>query len=316
MTDDSARPTGPEDFIAELNAFYESCNRPPYRKLAETSEHLGELYGRRGLPVLSATAVFEVLAGRRKRVPTSAWVASFILCCQRRAWETGVRSSDPGISTLPHWQSRLRAAQGPPSAPPSAPPPDATETGGPPGLIPEPRVAGTVPAPEAPRGRDFDRAADGPGAPGATVPVRLTVSQRAAVADYGEHGRELVERAAEGDADAVYRVAVLIGTDSTRGPEAVALLIEAAAGEHPQALDLLDASPNGLDHHQAAQHAFRLGEAAAGAGAPATALAYYKAAVGGGLLDAAFKITEILQGTGAALADPSWFAPAGGPEGA
>ncbi|WP_067462382.1 hypothetical protein [Actinomadura macra] len=315
MTEDSARPTGPGDFIAELNAFYESCNRPPYRKLAEISEHLGELYGKRGLPVLSATAVFEVLAGRRKRVPTSAWVASFILCCQRRAWETGVRPSDPGIDTLPHWQSRLRAAQGPPS---SGLPPQAGTS---PGKIPNPREADARPKDAGPSARGREGAEGGSDGgrlqspEGTVVPVRLTGSQRAAVADYGEHGRDLAGRAANGDADAVYRVAVLLGTDSTRGPEAVALLIEAAAGEHPQALDLLDSSPSGLDHHQAAQHAFRLGESAARAGAPATALAYYKAAVGGGLLDAAFKITEILRGAGAELADSSWLAPAGGPEG-
>ncbi|WP_242902196.1 hypothetical protein [Actinomadura terrae] len=265
MSDTSSRPAGPEDFIAELNAFYESCNRPPYRKLAEISEHLGELYGRRGLPVLSATAVFEVLAGRRKRAPTSAWVASFILCCQRRAWETGVRSSDPGISTLPHWQSRLRAAQ-------SAPAERAAE-----------RAEGAAPQPRnSPEARS-------------PVPLRLTASQQVTIADYKEHGRELLDRAQGGDADAVYRIAVLLGTDPTRGAEAIALLIDAAAGGHPQALDLLDASPNGLDPRQAAEHAHRLGESAPTREA---ALAYYQAAVGGGRFEAAFKITEILQEAG------------------
>src|SRR5437868_1140593 len=277
MTDDSARPMGPGDFIAELNAFYVSCNQPPYRKLAEISENLCELYGKRGLPVLSATAAFEVLAGRRKRVPTSAWVASFILCCQRRAWETGVRPSDPGISTLPYWQSRLRAAQNPPQS--TSPLPTTPEPSTSPHQIPSPRTADDTAQNGVLLGRgstepQYDPTAEHPSPPssgqlegnetsgqssapsgggvqeGQTgVPVWLTASQRAAVADYGEHGRDLVERAANGDADAVYRVAVLLGTDSTRGPEAVALLIEAAAGEHPQALDLLDSNPHGLDHH-------------------------------------------------------------------
>ncbi|KAB2379080.1 hypothetical protein, partial [Actinomadura montaniterrae] len=91
MIDDVSRPTGPDDFIGALNALYDSCNRPPYRKLAEVSEHLGDVYGRRDLPSLSTTGIFDVLAGRRKRLPSAAWVASFVLSCQRRAWETGVR---------------------------------------------------------------------------------------------------------------------------------------------------------------------------------------------------------------------------------
>ncbi|TDD80214.1 hypothetical protein [Actinomadura rubrisoli] len=301
MIDDDARPPGPDDFIAELNAFYESCNRPPYRKLAEISEHLGELYGRRGLPVLSATAVFEVLAGRRKRVPSSAWVASFILCCQRRAWETGVRADDPGISSLPHWQARLRAAQ-------AAPPP--ASDGAPAQAAPDEQTQGE----QAP-GDDADRQSSVPYArtppeADAAVPCRLTEAQRTTIADYGDHGRALLNRAARGDTDALYRIAVLLGTDSAREPEAVALLIEAAAAGHPRSLDLLDADPGGFDHLQAARDARRLGDAATIMGSPATALAYYKAAVQGGLLDAAFKITEILRDAGTEHADSSWLAPA------
>ncbi|TDD65515.1 hypothetical protein E1293_40175 [Actinomadura darangshiensis] len=260
MIDSGSRPPGTGGFVAELNAFYESCNRPPYRKLADISERLTALYGKRGLPVLSATAVFEVLAGRRKRAPSSAWVASFVLCCQRRAWETGVLASDPGISTLPGWQSRLRTAQ---SAPPA------------------------------------DRSAQ----------VRLTASQRASIENHGAHGRELLDRAAADDPDAAYRLAVLLGTDSGRGPGAVRLLAEAAAGGHAQAADLLGAGRGGIDHRTAARHAHRLGKSAAeraggDRAALATALVYYKAAVQGGRLDAAFEITEILRYAGPDLAGP------------
>ncbi|MDL4820487.1 hypothetical protein [Actinomadura opuntiae] len=266
MIDDASRPTGPEDFITALNALYDACNRPPYRKLAEISEHLGELYGRRDLPSLSTTGIFDVLAGRRKRAPSSAWVASFVLCCQHRAWETGVRGDDPGIASLPVWQARLRAARTP-----SRP----GEPAGPP-------ASAALAPPESEPVR----------------PVRLTESQKATVAGYGAHGRALLGRAAAGDADALYRVAVLLGTDPARGGETVPLLIEAAAAGHPDALDLLDASPDGLDAAQAARHAHRLGDRAGQGGTAAareTALVYYKAAVQGGRLDAAFAITEILQ---------------------
>jgi hypothetical protein len=259
MNDSGSRPAGADDFVAELNSFYDSCNRPPYRKLAGISERLTALYGKRGLPVLSATAIFEVLAGRRKRAPSSAWVASFVLCCQRRAWETGVLTSDPGISTLPGWQSRLRTAQ-------SAPPPDA----------------------------------------GGRAPVRLTAAQRACIEGCGAHGRELLDRARTGEADALYRVAVLLGTDTGRGQGAARLLAAAAARGHGQAAGLLDDGSGGLDHRTAARHAHRLGvsaaeKAGADRAALSTALVYYKAAVQGGRLDAAFEITEILRHAGSDL---------------
>jgi hypothetical protein len=270
MIDDVSRPTGPDDFIGALNALYDSCNRPPYRKLAEVSEHLGDVYGRRDLPSLSTTGIFDVLAGRRKRLPSAAWVASFVLSCQRRAWETGVRPDDPGTASLPGWQARLRAAR---SAARDVPPP-------------RPPAGGAALAPPE---REPARR------------VRLTESQRATVAGYGPHGRGLLGRAAAGDADALYRVAVLLGTDPARGEETVPLLIEAAAAGHPGALDLLDASPDGLDAQEAARHAHRLGDRAGRGRERAgreVALVYYQAAVRGGRLDAAFAITEILQHAG------------------
>lgn len=278
MTDDASRPPGPDAFIRALNALYDSCNRPPYRKLSEVSEHLGELYGRRDLPSLSTTGVFDVLAGRRKRLPTAAWVASFVLCCQRRAWETGVHDGDPGTASLPAWQARLRAARSPDLAVPPPRPPAEQEGTAPERTAPERVLA----PPESEPVR----------------PVRLTESQRATVAGYGPRGRALLDRAAAGDADALYRVAVLLGTDPARGGETVPLLIEAAAAGHPGALDLLDASPDGLDAAEAARRAHLLGDQAGRSGAAAdgeAALVYYQAAVQGGRLDAAFAITEILR---------------------
>ncbi|WP_207401151.1 hypothetical protein, partial [Actinomadura roseirufa] len=138
------------------------------------------------------------------------------------------------------------------------------------------------------------------GTGGAGHAVRLTGSQRAAIADYGEHGRALLRAVSRGDADALFRVAVLLGTDAPRRPEAAALLIEAAADGHPAALDLLDAGPDGPDPREAARIACELGETAAGQGAADTALAYFTAAVRGGRLDAAYEITEILEETGRA----------------
>src|SRR5262249_43936150 len=72
---------------------------------------LQELYGPEDLPTLSKTAISETLNGHRKALPDSAWLTCLILCCQRLAFESGALREDPGRSSLPYWQGRLRNAE-------------------------------------------------------------------------------------------------------------------------------------------------------------------------------------------------------------
>jgi len=99
-----------------LNDFYATCGRPHYKEIAEISERLDDLYPlegdrKRDLPTLSPSGISEVLAGRRKNVPSAGWLAAFVLSCQRRATELGAFGADPGVSTLPDWQRKLTEAQ-------------------------------------------------------------------------------------------------------------------------------------------------------------------------------------------------------------
>jgi TPR repeat protein len=112
LSEGSAR----EDFLEQLNGFYTTCGRPHYKEIVEISERLDDLYPLKGdrkrdLPTLSASGISEVLAGRRKNLPSAGWLAAFVLSCQRRAWELGAYGEDPGVATLPDWQRRLTEAE-------------------------------------------------------------------------------------------------------------------------------------------------------------------------------------------------------------
>src|SRR3954447_6967925 len=77
-----------EVFLEQLNDFYVACGRPRYREIAAISERLDELYPldgdrKRDLPTLSPSGISEVLAGRRKNLPSAGWLAAFVLSCQR-----------------------------------------------------------------------------------------------------------------------------------------------------------------------------------------------------------------------------------------
>lgn len=105
-----------EVFLEQLNDFYVTCGRPHYKEIAEISERLDDLYPvegdrKRDLPTLSPSGISEVLAGRRKNLPSAGWLAAFVLSCQRRATELGAFDADPGVSTLPVWQRKLAEAQ-------------------------------------------------------------------------------------------------------------------------------------------------------------------------------------------------------------
>jgi hypothetical protein len=246
-------------FIADLKALHAQCGRPSYKSLADISQHLATLYpdprGRdRRLRDLSVSAISEVLAGKRQGLPSSDWVASFVLCCQRRASETGVMSEDPGPASLPRWQAKLRAAH--------AAADGAVPGGGPPEAF---------------------------GNPWRPVRVRLPPSHQAFVASHGPYGQDVLARAEAGHAEAVYRVAILLGTDATLTADAQALLIQATGAGHSKSINLLDANRACLPPAQVARHARDLALAAEAAGATDEAHAFYMAAARGGVPDCAVK---------------------------
>jgi hypothetical protein len=252
----TGKPSAKEAFVARLAAFHRECGGPSFGSLEKISQDLPQLYpgpwgSERNLPKLSVTALSEVLAGKRKKLPTPHWLASFVLCCQRRAAEACVIPDDPGISTLPGWQAALRAASEARDAPPAA----GTGSSG----LPDRRAS--------------------------AVPVRLPPQQQDFVAGHGPYGQALLARAEAGDPDALYRVALLLGTDPARSEDAQSLLILAGAAGH----DLLDENPGQLAPAEVARHAYRLGRAAEARGLPDEARAWDQAAARGGLLSGAVR---------------------------
>jgi hypothetical protein len=274
-TDDAAK----EDFLLALRAFREDAGRPPYRTLVRISRELGAHYsppadGTCSLAEMSLTAVSEILAGKRKRLPTFEWVASFVLSCQRSAVEERVIKNDRGTTILPAWfaiRAEHAAAVGWDGQSPSA---------------------------------------DSDGTPGGGLPVtcQLPPDQQAFVASHGPHGLALLGRAQRGHPDARYRVALLMATDPQRVSAATSLLIDVAATGHVPSLDLLDACPEHLSPRTAADRALRLADVARERGADDEALAFLRAAVRGGIGEAALRYAQILLARNGEVEPAAWLA--------
>jgi hypothetical protein len=248
---------GKDAFIEALSALREECGRPPYKKLNDISKGLTQRDpafpgGGPRLPELSKTALSEILTGKRRGLPSADWVASFVLSCQRYAAMVGI-SPDPGRATLPGWQARLRGAQ--------------ADAGG----KARNGYAATSPLP-------------------VLVSVSLPPRHQVFVADHAPYGSRLLASVEAGHPDAIYRVAMLLGTDRKRSDDALSLLVQLAAAGHQPSIDLLDDDPSGgLPPDLVAMRAYDLADAAEAAGRIDEARAFYKTAARGGVPEARLK---------------------------
>jgi hypothetical protein len=263
-------PRSPEAevFLEQLREFYRFCHEPPYRELVKISQAVPGLYpdaggGKRGLPALSASAISEILGGKRQNPPAAGWVATFVLCCQRWAWEVGVLAEDPGPKTLLIWQRRLWMARG-------------------------------TRAMSAGSNRDRSESLVGPTDDVACGTVLLTPIQQAYLASYGAYAKTLLADVETGIPSAVYRAAVLLGSDPAHGEDAESLLRWAAAAGHAPSAALLDANPVQLSPLDAVWHARQLASAAEDAGLADEALAYNDCVGRAGVLVAAIKVAVAL----------------------
>jgi hypothetical protein len=272
--------TAKEDFLTALRAFREDSGGPPYRTLVRISRDLRTRYPLPGdvtcsLAEMSLTAVSEILAGKRKRLPTFDWTASFVLSCQRAAVEERVIKNDRGTTILPAWFA-IRARHAADARTDEHLPPS-DEFAGP------PRV-------EQP------------------ITCRLTPDQRAFIAGHGSHGLALLARAQQGHPDARYRIALLLATDPGHSVAATSLLINVAATGHALSLDLLDAHPEHLSPLAAADRAHALARAAQARGAENEALAFLRAAARGGAPGAALDYAQTVLARGGDPEAAVWLA--------
>lgn len=238
-------------FLADLKALLKQSGSPSYGELAAISK---KLPGDRDLPTLSTSALSEILNGRRVGLPTSAWVASFVLSCKQYAWKVGKSTVTSGPDSLPEWQEKLEAAEAAAGVPPDEP---SSEAVSPDVLSFEPR---------SPNGT-----ADAAQVPGFT----LTSSEADYVAGLGAYGQALLAELKDGNPDAAYRVAVVLASTAAHREAGTSLLMGPATIGHRLALALLDASTAPSYPATIGDHACSLGAAADAGGDVEAAVVFY-----------------------------------------
>jgi hypothetical protein len=266
-------------YRAGLRELRKASGRPSCRKLAAASEKLPELYPDRDLPTLSSTAISEVLNGKREGLPSASWVVSFVLCCQQLSEKVRGTKDKPDLGDVNHWLEKLQAAQDAIELDAqSASRRQASHAAGADESSGRGASLGT-PDPRAHLDREVGATASEV-AVGSVEPKKLPDAEREYLASYGSHGQQLLTAMEAGTPDAVYRGAILLAASSTHRDTALAQLLRAAAAEHDESIELLDASPeqSRLAPRDIAVRAMRLGDEAAAEGATAAAQAYYRCA--------------------------------------
>lgn len=89
-------------------AYPDSLESLSLRTVVRTSGDLRTHYQRSDDPpcrlyALSLAAISEILAGKRRGLPTFDWVANYVLSCQRHAVRQRLGRRDQGTTVLPYW---------------------------------------------------------------------------------------------------------------------------------------------------------------------------------------------------------------------
>ena len=236
------------DFVEQLNELYQRAGPPKLSRLRQLSEQVVVRQGVTGLRVLAESTTSDILSGKRTRFPDWPWVASFVTACWMAATETAI---DPGhLGSVEEWRIRYRKARSAAGDPVTADTPAGVGEQGPPAPVARPAPAGEDAAGEPPPG-EF------------TPAMRLLNS-------YKRTGGRLLRHAEAGDAEAAFRLAVLL-LCGDRPVEATEWLRRAGRAGHADAAALL--------HHprqqaEAARHAYRIGRDYETAGNLPAALAF------------------------------------------
>jgi hypothetical protein len=247
---DANRAAALQNFIEQLNELYQRAGPPKLSRLRQLSEQVVVRQGVTGLRVLAESTTSDILSGKRSRFPDWPWVASFVTACWMAATETAI---DPGqLGSVEEWRIRYRKARSAAGEPLTGEVTAASVTAA---------TAATASAPAS--------TAESPAAPAAapTPAMRL-------LTNYKRTGGRLLRHAEAGDAEAAFRLAVLL-LCGDRPLEATEWLRRASRAGHADALELL--------HHPrqkavAARHAYRIGRDYETAGNLPAALAFLEQA--------------------------------------
>jgi len=223
------------NFVEQLNELYQRAGPPKLSRLRQLSEQVVVRQGVTGLRVLAESTTSDILSGKRTRFPDWPWVASFVTACWMAATETAI---DPGhLGSVEEWRIRYRKARG---------------------------AAGDPVTGDAPAEAESDETAPS----GALTPAMRLLT------GYKRTSGRLLRHAEAGDAEAAFRLAVLL-LCGDRPLEATEWLRRASRAGHADAAELL--------HHPrqqtvAARHAYRIGRDYEAAGNLPAALAFLEQA--------------------------------------
>jgi hypothetical protein len=257
------------NFIDQLNELYQRAGSPKLSRLRQLSEQVVVRQGVSGLRVLAESTTSDILSGKRRRLPEWPWVASFVTACWMAATETAI---DPGhLGSVEEWRIRYRKARSAAGEPVTGeaagvPATSGSPAGGPSAGGPAPGTASGM------SGEAGETAVSS--APGRTAPSAEVTPAMRLLTNYKRTGGRLLRHAEAGDAEAAFRLAVLL-LCRDRPLEATEWLRRAGRAGHEEALDLL--------HHPrqqaaAAQHAYRIAHDYEAAGNLPAALAFLEQA--------------------------------------
>ncbi|TYB49793.1 hypothetical protein [Actinomadura chibensis] len=247
-------PAGNEELAADLRQLHTECGEPTSSSVIRIVPRLDELFplkhGRSSLPTsLSRSNMSQLLSGARQA--SAASLAVLVLCFLRCAAENGSIRTDPATGAplgweaiLEAWQERLRQAKQQDDVRAANPEPNSSAPDGRLSVLPSVALV----APGSSR-----RTAD---------PIHLEPGESAVLRAHGAYGDVLAERAALGDPEAIYQLAVALALYPEYRAKAVAYLLNATAADHPAASGLLPGPDDGIDVRHARARANSLAEMA------------------------------------------------------
>ncbi|MBO3751922.1 sel1 repeat family protein [Streptosporangiaceae bacterium NEAU-GS5] len=257
-------------FIARLKDLRATAGSPT---LGVLRRHARQLDGAKPADLPESTT-HDILSGKRTRLPTWQWVATFVRACCAAARETGLQMGDSG--ELAEWLDQWRAAHGLPEA--------------------SPATAETAPEPVPPPVAEW--------VAGAHDQPMETMTMSRYLKAFGRTGGRLLRQAERGDGDACFKLGVITMLSGSPN-EAREWLRRANAAGHPDALELYH---DPFADAAAAKLSFEYGRQCETEHPDRTSIAvlYYKLAANDHP-EAAYRLGQIHQAAGQLWAAASWF---------
>jgi hypothetical protein len=278
MTEE-ARVAACRAFLAQLKMLHDQAGSPTMSELQKLSGGGGD--NGRQHRLLARSTTHDILTGRRKKVPSWPWVASFVTACHAAAEQTGLPTENMG--TLTDWLARWCAARAGQSA---------AALGG------EPLEEPTPPAPPAPT-----PLADDEPAPPVEDPRQPDEHAQHLLKVYGRTGVRLMrDRPFDIGVGVSLAVTALLRGHAHEGDQR---LMEAAQAGHGDALELLS---HPRRHQMAADYAYRCGRSHQHADRVEVAMFFYRLAADRGRHpEAAYRLALIHQDKGEGWSAAYWF---------